>query len=155
MRKQLGDRLPEFTPSERALVQGSNDFYGMNTYCSNYIRHKTTPPERGDFAGNLDMLQENKNGVAVGPVTQSPWLQPDPPGFRVLLKWISDRYNRPMIFVTENGTSIKGENDMSKEEILQDSFRADYFRGYVNAMAEAVTLDGVDCRGYMAWSLME
>jgi beta-glucosidase len=29
MRKQLGDRLPEFTEEEKALVQGSNDFYGM------------------------------------------------------------------------------------------------------------------------------
>jgi len=29
MRKQLGDRLPQFTEEEKALVKGSNDFYGM------------------------------------------------------------------------------------------------------------------------------
>lgn len=29
MRKQLGDRLPHFTEEEKALVKGSNDFYGM------------------------------------------------------------------------------------------------------------------------------
>ena len=29
MRKQLGDRLPDFTEEEKALVKGSNDFYGM------------------------------------------------------------------------------------------------------------------------------
>src|SRR5690606_29717344 len=40
---QLGDRLPTFTDEERALVEGSNDFYGMNHYTANYIRHKTTP----------------------------------------------------------------------------------------------------------------
>ncbi|KAI7574409.1 hypothetical protein KC343_g23107 [Hortaea werneckii] len=44
---------------------------------------------------------------------------------------------------------------MSKDEILQDDFRAGYFRDYITALAEAVTTDGVDCRGYMAWSLMD
>ncbi|KAK5730686.1 hypothetical protein LTR15_000623 [Elasticomyces elasticus] len=155
MRKQLGDRLPEFTEEERKLVQGSNDFYGMNTYCSNYIKHKSGAPTLEDYSGNVEILLENKDGKPVGPETQSTWLQPDPPGFRSLLKWISDRYDRPMIYVTENGTSLKGENDLSKEEILQDEFRSEYFRGYVNALTEAVTLDNVDCRGYMAWSLMD
>ncbi|KAK3071002.1 hypothetical protein LTR53_009450 [Teratosphaeriaceae sp. CCFEE 6253] len=155
MRKQLGDRLPAFTEAERELVQGSNDFYGMNTYCANYIKHKDSPPELDDFSGNIELLLENKEGTPVGPVTQSLWLQPNPAGFRKLIKWISDRYDRPMIYVTENGTSLKGENDMTKDEILQDEFRAEYFRGYVNALAEAVTLDNVDCRGYMAWSLMD
>jgi beta-glucosidase len=35
MRKMLGDRLPEFSPEEWALVKGSSDFYGMNTYTTN------------------------------------------------------------------------------------------------------------------------
>jgi len=40
MIEQLGDRLPTFTEEEVALVKGSNDFYGMNHYTANYIRHK-------------------------------------------------------------------------------------------------------------------
>lgn len=60
-----------------------------------------------------------------------------------------------MIYVTENGTSVKGENDLSVEEILEDEFRAEYFRGYITEMAKAVAIDGVDVRGYMAWSLMD
>ncbi|TKA76824.1 hypothetical protein B0A55_04628 [Friedmanniomyces simplex] len=155
MRKQLGDRLPIFTEEERKLVQGSNDFYGMNTYCANYIKHKSGPPAPEDFSGNIELLLEDKNGTPVGPETQSPWLRPNPQGFRKLIKWISDRFDRPMIYVTENGTSLKGENDLSKDQILQDDFRAEYFRGHVNALAEAVTHDNVDCRGYMPWSLMD
>jgi len=155
MRQQLGDRLPKFSAEERALVQGSNDFYGMNHYCANYIKHKTTPSQPGDFEGNLEILMHDKQGNAIGPETQSPWLRPHAPGFRRMIKWISDRYCRPIIYVTESGTSVKSENDLPAEEILKDDFRAQYFKDYVTALAEAVTFDNVDCRGYMAWSLME
>ncbi|KAG9774193.1 Beta-glucosidase 1B [Exophiala dermatitidis] len=155
MVKQLGDRLPKFTEEESKLMAGSNDFYGMNHYCANYIRHHDTPADAYDFSGNVDVLMEDKYGNPIGPETQSFWLRPHAPGFRKLMKWLSDRYGRPKIYVTENGTSIKGENDLSKDEILQDDFRLDYFRDYVQAMAEAVAEDGCDCRGYMAWSLMD
>ncbi|EXJ78686.1 beta-glucosidase [Capronia coronata CBS 617.96] len=155
MVKQLGDRLPKFTPEEKKLLVGSNDFYGMNHYCANYIRHRDGPADPLDFSGNVDVLMEDKHGNPIGPETQSPWLRPHAPGFRKLIKWLSDRYGRPKIYVTENGTSIKGENDLPMEEILQDDFRVEYFRSYVQAMAEAVAEDGCDCRGYMAWSLMD
>ena len=155
MRAQLGDRLPEFTPEDKALVQGSNDFYGMNHYCANYIRHLPGTPPPEDFLGGLDVLFEDKHGNRIGPDTQSAWLKPNPPGFRKLLKWISDRCRHPKILVTENGTSVLGENELPREKILEDEFRVEYFRGYVRAMAEAFAEDGVNVRAYMAWSLME
>lgn len=155
MRKQLGDRLPQFTAEEVALVQGSNDFYGMNHYCANYIRHKDTEPELDDFAGNLEILYQNKKGEWIGPETQSAWLRPHPLGFRKLIKWLSDRYGGPTFYVTENGTSLKNENELPLEQLLDDEFRCEYFRGYIGALADAHTLDGVDVRGYSAWSLME
>lgn len=155
MRKQLGDRLPEFTAEERALVQGSNDFYGMNHYTANYVKHRETPAELNDIAGNLDLLFYNKRGDCIGDETQSLWLRPCATGFRDLLGWISRRYRYPKIYVTENGTSIKGEDDLSKEEILEDDFRVQYFDQYVKAMAVASSLDGVNVRGYFGWSLMD
>ncbi|RMJ25897.1 beta-glucosidase [Aspergillus sp. HF37] len=155
MVKQLGSRLPAFTPEEIAMVHGSNDFYGMNHYCANYIRANTTPPDANDTAGNLELLMENKAGESIGPITQSPWLRPNALGFRRLLKWLSDRYGRPKIIVTENGTSVKDENDLPLDELLNDEFRVRYFSDYVAAMADAYTLDGVNVRGYMAWSLMD
>lgn len=154
MRKQLGDRLPTFTPEEVALVQGSNDFYGMNHYTANYIKHKDGEPDENDFLGHLETLFESKAGENIGPETQSFWLRPNPKGYYNLLVWLSKRYGNPPIFCTENGTSLKGENDLPKEEILDDEFRANYFRGYIAALADAVK-DGVDVRGYMAWSLMD
>ena len=152
---QLGDRLPQWTAEDKALVHGSNDFYGMNHYCANYIKHRTGVPEPEDFVGNLETLMSNKAGESIGPETQSLWLRPYPLGFRKLLKWLSDRYGRPKIYVTENGTSLKGENDLPLEKILEDDFRLQYFKDYVGALADAYHKDGVNVRGYMAWSLME
>lgn len=152
---QLGDRLPTFTDEERELVKGSNDFYGMNHYTANYIRHKPTPAEPDDFLGNLETFFDSKAGECIGPETQSFWLRPNAEGFRGLLNWLSKRYGRPKIYVTENGTSIKGENDLPLEKILEDDFRVKYFDTYVRAMAAACEEDGVDVRGYMGWSLLD
>ena len=58
--------------------------------------------------------------------------------------WISKRYDRPTIYVTENGTSIKGESEMTLEAALNDDFRAEYFRDYIRALAEAHCFDDVD-----------
>lgn len=151
MLAQLGDRLPTFTDEERALVQGSNDFYGMNHYTANYIKHKTSPPPEDDFLGNLETLFYDKAGNCIGPETQSFWLRPHARGFHDLLVWLSKRYNFPKIYVTENGTSLKGENDLPREKIVEDDFRVQYFDDYVKAMAKARTEQGVDVRGYMAW----
>lgn len=34
----LGDRLPKFTPEDLAVIKGSSDFFGLNTYTSNVVR---------------------------------------------------------------------------------------------------------------------
>jgi len=155
MRKQLGERLPTFTEEEVALVKGSNDFYGMNHYTANYIKHRKGTPPEDDFLGNLETLFYDKNGNCIGPETQSFWLRPNAQGFRNLLNWLSKRYNYPKIYVTENGTSLKGESDLPLEQALEDDFRCKYFHDYVHAMAKAVEEDGVNVKGYMAWSLLD
>ncbi|KAI5810344.1 glycoside hydrolase family 1 protein [Pyronema omphalodes] len=154
MRKQLGDRLPP--DHELEEVKGTNDFYGMNHYTCNYIRHKTTEPEEDDFLGNLETLFENKNGDCIGPETESVWLRPHPEGFRKLLVWLDKRYGHPIIFVTENGTSLKDESKKkTMEDKTDDGLRCEYFKTYITAMARAMKEDNVDVRGYLAWSLMD
>lgn len=155
MRKQLGDRLPEFTDEESLMLKGSNDFYGMNHYTADYVKHGDGNPPLDDFHGDLTTYKTSKSGEEIGPETQSPWLRPNPQGFRELIVWLSKRYNYPPIYVTENGTSILGENDLERSAILEDDFRCKYYAEYAQALADAVTKDGCDVRGYMAWSLMD
>jgi beta-glucosidase len=155
MRKQLGDRLPTFTEEEKAFVHGSNDFYGMNHYTADYVKHREGQPPPEDFKGHLECTFWNYRGDCIGEETQSHWLRPCAPGFRDLLCWLSRRYGFPKIYVTESGTSVKGENDLSLEEIVKDDVRQRYYNDYVRAMATASALDGVNVRGYFAWSLLD
>ena len=62
MRAQLGDRLPTFSPDDKALVYGSNDFYGMNHYTAFYIKDIPHEADPNDFVGNVETFKTNKAG---------------------------------------------------------------------------------------------
>lgn len=154
MREQLGDRLPRFTPEESKLVLGSSEFYGMNSYTQFFVKHKTTPADINDHKGNIESCDDNKHGVSRGEESDTPWLRAAPDGFRKLLNWIWKRYRTP-IYVTENGTTAKGEVAPTPE-VLNDTFRIKFFEGYVgNALARAVKEDGIDIRSYFAWTFTD
>ncbi len=55
----------------------------------------------------------------------------------------------------ENGVSVPKENDMPIQEALKDSFRIEFYKGYIQSVIDSVVKDGVDVRGYFAWSLMD
>ncbi|KAL1608002.1 hypothetical protein SLS60_002941 [Paraconiothyrium brasiliense] len=159
MRKQLGDRLPAFTAEEKKLVNGSSDFYGMNTYTAFFVRDKVPegepiPPE--DHKGNLAWSDTNKEGVSRGLESDTEWLRTSPWGFANLLRWIWDRYHKP-IYVTENGTTTKGEHVTAapSEDVLNDTHRIDFYRSYVGELAKAVKDDGIDIRSYFGWTLLD
>ncbi|KAG6840145.1 Beta-glucosidase 1A [Blastosporella zonata] len=56
------------------------------------------------------------------------------------------------MFVTENGFTCKDENILPAAEAVRDTDRIEYYRGYTEALLEAITVDGVDVRSYFAWS---
>jgi len=57
--------------------------------------------------------------------------------------------------VTENGFSVKNENNLPLEQALADTDRTRYFRGYLESLLAAVTKDGVEIKSYFAWSLLD
>ncbi|KAL3482324.1 hypothetical protein BJX99DRAFT_242992 [Aspergillus californicus] len=153
MRAQLGDRLPRFTPEESKLVLGSSEFYGMNSYTTFFVQHKDTPPDINDHKGNVIVHDTNSKGVSRGEESDTPWLRTAPVGFRKLLNWIWNRYHVP-IYITENGTTAKGETEPTPEG-LNDTFRMRFFEGYVGGLARAVKEDGVDIRSYFGWTFTD
>ncbi|KAF2128160.1 glycoside hydrolase family 1 protein [Dothidotthia symphoricarpi CBS 119687] len=152
MREQLGNRLPSFTDEEKMLVKGSSDFYGMNTYTTFFVKHRSEPADINDHLGNIEKLDTNNKGESRGPESGTYWLRTAPKGFGKLLRWVWNRYHVP-IYMTENGTTAKGETAPT-DEVLNDTFRIDFFHGYVRELAQAVQ-DGVDIRSYFAWTFTD
>nr|XP_006006254.1 PREDICTED: lactase-phlorizin hydrolase [Latimeria chalumnae] len=141
----LKSRLPEFTETEKQRIKGTYDYFGFN--------HYTTVMT---FNFNYGKLQSYDADRGVGAVTDrswlnsgSSWLKVTPFGFRRILNWIKEEYNNPPIYITENGISERGEPD------LKDTWRINYLKSYINEALKAVKLDGVDLRGYTAWTLMD
>jgi beta-glucosidase len=155
MREQLGSRLPSFTPAEKVLVQGSSDFYGMNSYTTFYVRHRNEAADINDYKGNVTIHDTNRAGVSRGLESATSWLRSNPAGFLALLHWIWSRYHTP-IYITENGTTAKGEDDWDPTSTspLDDTFRQNFFEGYIGAVADAVK-SGVDVRSYFAWTFTD
>ncbi|KAM8748410.1 lactase/phlorizin hydrolase-like [Acanthopagrus schlegelii] len=138
-------RLPEFTPEEIKRIKGTHDFFGLNHYCS-VLAFGYTP-------GDIQDYDSDRAAAAMAdrtwPETGSVWLRITPFGIRKLLKYIKDEYGNPPIYITENGVSENGVVD------LNDVHRKYFYENYINQALKAVVLDGVDLRGYTAWSLMD
>ncbi|KAL7423395.1 hypothetical protein Q5752_002699 [Cryptotrichosporon argae] len=150
MREMLGDRLPTFTANEWELLRDSSDFYGCNTYTTNYIKSGG-----GDVStGNAQLLFENAKGERLGEPCACPWLVSVPWGFRRHLKYLYKRYKKP-IYVTEAGYARKNEHHMTHEDALNDIERAEYHTRYLNNLLAAVKEDGVDVRSYFGWTLLD
>lgn len=154
MREQLGDRLPSFTEQEFKLLKDAEvDFYGMNYYTCQFARHRSLAAPDTDYVGNVDELQENKAGVSIGEQAGIWWLYSVPKGFRKHLVRIYKKYAKT-IYITENGCPCPGEDKMTKEESVDDTFRQRYFSDHLDAIVGA-TQDGARVAGYFAWSLMD
>ncbi|KAF5351087.1 hypothetical protein D9756_008356 [Leucocoprinus leucothites] len=146
----LGDRLPKFTAEDILIVKGSSDFFGLNTYTTNLVL------DGGDAEcnGKVKTQFTRADGTELGMQAHAPWLQAYSEGFRSLLNYLWKTYEVPIV-VTENGFTVRNENDLPVEEAVHDSDRVEYFKGYTQALLEAINVDGVEIKGYFAWSLLD
>ncbi|KAF0026108.1 hypothetical protein F2P81_020845 [Scophthalmus maximus] len=138
-------RLPEFTPAEIKRIKGTHDYFGFNHYCS-VLSYPVDLGNQQDYEGDRGTgTTHDRTWIESG----SFWLKVTPFGFRKILKFIKEEYGNPPIYVTENGISERGPVD------LNDIHRTHYYENYINQALKAHVLDGVDLRGYTAWSLMD
>lgn len=156
MRAKLGERLPKFSEEERDLLKSSLDFVGLNHYTTRYIAHATGNCENHDYyaAQEMERIAEWGEGEKIGEKAASEWLYVVPWGIRKMLNHLKEKYNNPVIYVTENGMDDEEDDSAELHEVLDDKLRVSYFKGYVAAVKEAIE-DGVNVRGYFAWSLLD
>jgi beta-glucosidase len=157
MRSQLGSRLPTFSEDEIADLREARtglDFYGQNYYTAQYARHNTSLPLPENFNGNVIESQTNSAGESIGAESGIHWLRSSPQSFRKFFSWIYNRYGIPIV-VTENGCPCPGEEKMTREQSVDDGYRIEYFEGHLDAISDAVNVDGIPVMGYFAWSLFD
>ncbi|XP_071819541.1 cytosolic beta-glucosidase-like [Apostichopus japonicus] len=146
----LCSRLPPFTEEERELLKNSADFFALNYYSTRLVSNREVDPQSlllPDIYADFDAEESFDPSF---PRACSEWLYSAPWGFRKLLNWIKKNYGNVKIYITENGFS-----DEDGPMNLEDEDRIKYYKAHINEMLKARLLDGVDVRGYFAWSLMD
>ena len=154
MKERLSDRLPEFTKEEQALLKGSSDFFGLNHYTTMYAANMADDEEvDANVYGNGGISEDQKVRLSVDPnwkFTSMQWAVV-PWGCHRLLHWISKRYGNPDIYITENGCAYE---DQVVDGQVDDAERIAFHRSYLAACHDAIT-EGVQLKGYFAWSFMD
>jgi len=147
LRRIVGDDLPTFTEEEKTSLKGSSDFFGMNIYSGTFV--KSTGVDT--YSSTPIAIDGNK----IGPRADSEWLWVVPTSIREYLKYIHKRYDLKAIYVTENGVDVPGEVGASLQTAINDTFRTDYYRAYLDQAAQAVMEADIPLKGYYAWSLLD
>nr|XP_025625689.1 beta-glucosidase 12-like [Arachis hypogaea] len=156
MKSLVGSRLPKFSAEEVKIVKGSYDFIGINYYTTYYAAYSLdlTNAKPNFITDSHANLTTERNGVPIGPRAASKWLYVYPKGIQQLLLYTKEKYNNPLIYITENGVDEFNDPTLSLEEALNDTFRINYYRDHLFYVNSAIR-DGVNVKGYFAWSLFD
>ena len=136
--KSFGQYFPKNAEKDLELISQPLDFYGQNMY--------NAVPVRADENGNpvrVDRYPGFPKTAIQWPVT--------PEVLYWAPKFLYERYQKPF-YVTENGMS--SHDWVSLDGKVHDASRVDFMHRYLREVKKAAA-DGVDLRGYFAWSLMD
>ncbi|WP_298474438.1 GH1 family beta-glucosidase [uncultured Maribacter sp.] len=153
MKERLGERLPVFTPEEKKIIKGTSDFFGLNHYTTMYAAQASGEKKEISVHGNGGISEDQEVDLSLDEnwdVTLMDWAVV-PWGCKKLLKWIDERYDKPNIYITENGCAYSDELVDGK---VEDTNRVNFYKGYLEACEEAIS-EGVQLKGYFAWSFMD
>ncbi len=126
------------------------DFLGINYYSSFSARALEAPaapgPRPNPWVGTEDVEFADR-GL---PRTGMGW-DVDPQGLRHVLNRVARDYDAPPLYITENGSAY---DDEVVDGEVDDPERIAYLESHLGAVRDAIE-DGVDVRGYFAWSLLD
>lgn len=149
--------LPPISESLRKdLLAHKPSTFFLNHYSTKVV--KDAPGNTGGYGEGLTDYGEQyefANGTKVGPVADSGWLYVYPSGLRSLLNYVYKTYKPKSVVVSESGVDVPDEAKLGRGEVLADAFRVNYYKGYVQAAADAKAKDGVPVDLYLAWSLTD
>jgi beta-glucosidase len=142
LREIFGAAWPDHSASELEYLKQPIDFVGVNYYTRSVTRHDPAAwPVR---AGRIEQPRHA--------YTETDW-EVYPEGLTDTLKWVTDRYGRIPLYVTENGAAFY-DPPQPIDGRVDDPLRVAYYRSHLRA-AHTALCQGVDLRGYYAWSLLD
>lgn len=128
---------PDILPGDMDIIAQPLDFLGVNFY--------TRAVYRDNLANKFEEVQlPNVARTDIG------W-EIYPKALTELLVSLNARYTLPAVFITENGAAM---SDKFIAGEVNDIDRIDYYNQHLTAVAEAIS-QGVNIKGYFAWSLMD
>jgi beta-glucosidase len=138
----FGDAWPDFPTADFDTIAAPIDFLGINYYT------------RGVTKADPDTVVERATRVRQpGSIyTETGW-EVWPQALTDLLVGFRDRYGATPIYITENGAAFYDPPSAIDGEV-DDPLRVHYLREHIRAVGRAIA-QGVDIRGYFAWSLLD
>jgi beta-glucosidase len=133
-----------FPPGDFARIAAPIDFVGINYYA----RALTADDPEGWPTRSRKVMNPDAE------VSDLDW-EIHPAGLTRALKWVRERYTALPLYVTENGIALPEPSALPPGlGRFDDPRRVAYLRSHVSAVRDAM-MDGVDVRGYFAWSLLD
>ena len=129
------------------MKQMKSDWLAFSYYSSNVINGRNIPE-------GTPITSYGKYGGEENPhLDRTEWnWQIDPIAFRLMMRDMYARYRLPL-FPIENGIGVIEE--LPEDELIQDDYRIAYHRDHIQAMKDAILIDGVECIGYLGWGLID
>ncbi len=142
MRDIFGRAWPDFPAGDFAVIRQPIDFLGINYYLRGVTKHDpAVSPVR---ARNVAQPQHV--------YTETGW-ECYAPALTSVLLWIRERYGDVPLYITENGAAFF-DPPSAIDGRVDDPLRVWYYREHLRAALDAMR-QGVDLRGYFAWSLLD
>jgi beta-glucosidase len=142
MAEIFGEAWPEWPQQDFDLIRQPIDFLGINYYTRNVVRHE-------ESAWPLKAVPVRQKQATY---TETGW-EVFAQGLTDTLSWVRKRYGDIPQYVTENGAAFYDPPAASGGHVA-DPLRIDYYRSHLRAVHAAIQ-QGVDVRGYFAWSLLD
>jgi beta-glucosidase len=142
MTEIFGEAWPEWPAENFKLIGEPIDFVGVNYYMRDMIRHDETA-----WPVKTAVVRQSQSTY-----TDTGW-EVYPQGLTEILAWVKHRYGNVPQYVTENGAAFY-DPPKATGGVVSDPLRKAYYRGHLRAIHDAIE-QGVDLRGYCAWSLMD
>ncbi|MGZ3502804.1 MAG: GH1 family beta-glucosidase [Gemmatimonadaceae bacterium] len=142
MREIFGEAWPNWSAEDMRLIKQPIDFVGVNYYTRKVERyHPDLLPLRTKHVPQLDHTQ-----------TETHW-EVFPEALTKVLLWVTERYGKPAIYITENGAAFY-DPPHTIDGKVEDPLRVEYYRQHLRATHDAMQ-KGANVRGYYAWSLLD